>query len=75
MEVGGPALLYLRSLPLLQDVITDWEPALTCLPSRDQVSVVEVTTCKYFLQHLKWNILNDGHFIYVDIEKISAIFQ
>ena len=32
VEVGGPALHYLRSLPLLQDVITDWEPALTCTP-------------------------------------------
>ena len=43
VEVGGPGLHYLCSLPLLQDVITDWEPALTCLPGRDQVSVVEVT--------------------------------
>ena len=73
VEVGGPGLHYLCSLPLLQDVITDWEPALTSLPGRDQVSVVEVTTCKYFLQHLIWNVLNDGHYIYVDIMKRFAI--
>ena len=33
VEVGGPALLYIRSLPLLQNIITDWEQALTCPPS------------------------------------------